>query len=82
MKDIIDMCPAWYKIVLIFNATLIAVSFILPPRGIIDPSVLAGVGEIFGGAFLGLLPGVVKNAKNVKVSKGDTSIEVSSEDND
>lgn len=47
----------WLGFILaIFGIVLISVSFIVPPLGIIDASVLAAIGEIFtfSGALLGL----------------------------
>lgn len=47
----------WLGFILaIFGMILISVSFIVPPLGIIDASVLAAIGEIFtfSGALLGL----------------------------
>lgn len=76
MKDIISSTPIWYQCMLIFNALLILVSFFLPPVGVIDSSVLTAVGELGGFALLGMLPGIIKSAKNIKVQKGNTSFEV------
>lgn len=43
-------------VVVLFGLALIALAFFVPPRGSIDPSVLAAFGEIltFAGAILGL----------------------------
>ena len=55
---------------------LIIISFILPPTGEIDPSVLQGVGEIFG--FLGLYTVVLAIEKGTGASfrKGDVEVEI------
>lgn len=81
MRDIIDCTPTWYKWCIIFNAVLVLVSFFMPPAGVVDPSVLTAIGELGGMTFLGMLPGIVKHAKSVKVEKGDTSIEIESKSN-
>lgn len=84
MKRLIDIFKR-AKLGWTFSAVsilLIISSFILPPTGIIDPSVLAAVGEIFAFATLYKLPDIissVKDGKSVKVSSGDVSVEVSSE---
>ena len=55
---------------------LIIISFILPPTGEIDPSVLKGVGEIFG--FLSLYTVVLAIEKGTGASfrKGDVELEI------
>lgn len=58
---------------------LCVVSFIVPPTGVIDPSVLAAVGEMF--AFAALINGVYMFDKgaDVKIRHGDTTIETTNE---
>lgn len=80
MKDIIKCTPIWYQCAIIFCALLILVSFLLPPLGIIDNSVLIAVGELGGMSLLGFLPGMIKHAKSVKIEKGDTSVEIETKD--
>ena len=55
---------------------LIIISFVLPPTGEIDPSVLKGVGEIFG--FLSLYTVVLAIEKGTGASfrKGDVELEI------
>lgn len=55
---------------------LIIISFILPPTGEIDPSVLQGVGEIFG--FLSLYTVLIAIEKGTAASlkKGDLELEI------
>ena len=59
---------------------LIAGSFFVPPMGVIDGSVLAAVGEIFG--FTALLTGLFAMEKGVdmKVTHGNTIIETNNDD--
>ena len=61
---------------------LLVASFILPPLGIIDNSVLEGVAEIF--AFAGLLTVLraVDNKMGIEFHKGDMSLEISDSDDD
>ena len=60
---------------------LIIISFVLPPTGEIDPSVLKGVGEIFG--FLSLYTVVLAIEKGTGASfkKGDIELDIQ-EDHD
>lgn len=55
---------------------LIVVSFILPPTGAIDPSVLAATGELFAFAALGTVIYAIDKGVGARVTKGDTTIEV------
>lgn len=48
--------------VLIFGILLITASFIVPPLGIIDNSVLTAIGEIF--AYTGAICGIEQLGKN------------------
>ena len=67
-------------IILLFSIGLFVTSFFLPPRGVIDPSVLAAVGEI--GVLYILIFKLqemiqsIKDGKYIKVKHNDTSIEV------
>ena len=56
----------------------------LPPMGIIDGSVLTAVGELLMFGVPAQLPAIIdaaKNGKNIKVTKGDFTAEVSSSEN-
>lgn len=55
---------------------LIVAGFIVPPTGVIDPSVLTGVGELFAFAALAQLPEALEKGNRVSLRKGDTSIDV------
>lgn len=63
----------------VISIIMIIVSFILPPTGVIDSSVLSAVGEL--GIFSTLLriPDLIekiKDGKSVELRKGDASIKV------
>ena len=64
------------------SLTLLVASFILPPLGIIDNSVLEGVAEIF--AFAGLLTVLraIDNKMGIEFHKGDMSLEISDSDDE
>lgn len=59
---------------------LIVVSFLMPPKGEISPSVLRAVGEIFAFATLAVVREAIKEGLSVKASKGDASIEITQKD--
>ena len=61
---------------------LLIASFILPPMGVIDDSVLKAVAEIF--AFAGLLTVLRAIDRNmgIEFKKGDMSLEISDSDDD
>ena len=60
------------------SVLLLIVSFVVPPMGVIDPSVLKGVGELFGFAALLEVPHcmLISNGKKVSIKKGDTEVTV------
>lgn len=54
----------------------------MPPMGVIDGSVLTAVGVLFGFAVLGQIPIIIEVAGYAKISSGNTTIEISKEDED
>lgn len=71
-----------FWICLTVSVLLIVTSFILPPTGVVDTSVLAAVGEIFGFATLGTVIGAIDRGADITLSKGDMSINVDNPDED
>jgi hypothetical protein len=65
-----------FVILTFISVALIVISFFLPPQGVIDPSVFAGVGEIFAFAALGTVIKAIDAEKSVTLSHGDTSITI------
>lgn len=59
---------------------LIIASFIMPPLGVIDSSVLAGVGEIFGFASLFTAWGAIDAGVSAKIERNGTSLSVGDND--
>lgn len=55
---------------------LIVGGFFVPPMGVIDGSVLTGVGELFGFAVLAQLPFVVRSRKAMTIKHGNMSVSV------
>ena len=64
-----------FWICLLTSIGLLVGGFFVPPTGIIDGSVLQGVGLLLGFATLAQLPVVLSSAKSVKLKHGDTSLE-------
>lgn len=62
------------------SIVLIITSFILPPTGMIDPSVLTAAGILFAFATLHKIPEIIssiREGQSVKLTSGDLSVEVS-----
>ena len=66
----------------IVSILLIIAGFIVPPTGIIDGSVLTAVGLLLMFTVVEKIPEAIKAGRNLKISKGDFSAEVSTEKND
>ena len=71
----------WYvHLTMVASIGLIIASFIVPPTGVIDGSVLGGIGELGSMAavftFLAKLPEYIKAGATAKIQRGSTSIEV------
>ena len=59
---------------------LMVASFLVPPTGIIDPSVLAASGELFAFAALYVVLMAVQRGTKASVDKGDTTLTVNDRD--
>ena len=70
-----------FAITLTVSTGLIVAGFIVPPTGVIDPSVLTAVGELFAFAALSQLPFVIRSGKGITLNHGNTSISVNRETN-
>ena len=69
-----------FWVCLAISVTLITVSFLLPPTGKIDPSVLRGVGEIFAFAVLYTVIEALQRGTDVNFHKGDIDITLNNPD--
>ena len=65
-----------FAVCLVVSTGLIVAGFIVPPTGVIDPSVLTAVGELFAFAALSQLPYVIASGKGITLNHGNTSISV------
>jgi hypothetical protein len=66
----------------VISIGLIIASFFIPPLAVIDGSVLAAVGEIFGFAALGEVGAAIERGHTASISHGNTTIEIKKEDDD
>lgn len=64
----------WFWVLSLAAIVLLTASFIVPPTGVIDPSVLAASGEIFGFAALGTVIKAIDKGVDAKVTRGDTTL--------
>lgn len=58
------------------------VSFILPPTGVIDPSVLKFIALLLGFAALGVAGQNLANGKDVVFSHGETEVTIKDDDDE
>lgn len=72
-------------ITLLVSVGLLIASFIVPPLGVISPSVLQGVAELFAFATLFKLPNIIQSisdGKQVTLQHGSTTVTVGSREDD
>ena len=69
-------------ICLAMTIAMFAVSFIIPPRGVIDPSIFKAAGFMFAFASLFELREAIREGLGVKLTHGDTTFEVRDLDKD
>lgn len=62
--------------------TMFAVSMFLPPRGVIDPSIFKAAGFMFAFASLFELREAIREGLGVKLTHGDTTVEIHDLDNE
>ena len=69
-----------FLVCLTTSVILILASFITPPMFIIDGSVLAAVGELFGFAALGEVAAAIERGHSASISHGNTTISINKEE--
>lgn len=72
-----------FYITLAISLLLVVAGFFVPPVGVIDGSVLTAVGLLLMFATLAQIPVILeaaRNGKSIKLTRGDSSIEVNSKD--
>lgn len=82
IKKIDYVTPRWYKILMWTNVVIFLIGFFIPPIGHVDPTALQGLSIITVGGLFGLIPYYLQYGKSVKLTKGDASISINSNDND
>lgn len=70
----------WFYLLAGISVALLVASFIMPPMGVIDSSVLAAVGELFAFASLGAALKAIDKRLNATVTKGDTKLSITQRD--
>lgn len=65
-----------FTLCLVVSIGLIVGGFLVPPTGVIDGSVLKAVGILVIFAVIDMIPKILAAEKNIKISKGDMSIDV------
>ena len=71
-----------FWVCLITSIFLIVTSFFIPPLAVVDGSVLASVGELFGFAALGNIIAAIEKGIDAKVEHNGTSITIGDLDKD
>lgn len=66
----------WFHILTFVSVGLIIASFIVPPTGAIDPTVLGALGEIFAFAGLGTVIKAIDEGVDAKVEHNNTSVTI------
>lgn len=66
----------WFVFFSLVAVGLIVASFIVPPTGIIEPSVIAATGEIFAFAALGTVIKAIDKGVDARVQHRDTSVTI------
>lgn len=87
MKNTIINCVlhnGWFIFFSLVSVGLIIASFLVPPTGVIDGSVLGAVGEIFAFAALGTVIKAIDKGVDAKVQHNNTSLTIGdlNKDND
>ena len=69
-----------FIICLVTSLGLIIASFFIPPLAVVDGSVLAAVGEIFGFAALGEVAAAIERGHSASISHGNTTISINKDE--
>ena len=76
----IDKAAFW--VCLTISVTLLTASFLLPPTGQIDSSVIGAVGELFGFVTLAVVIKALGKGTDVVLHRGDLDISLNNPDSD
>lgn len=76
------LCSFWLRFLTISSVILIVASFIIPPAGIINSSVLGAVGELEILAVIWIIHDAIKKGTGASIQKGDIRIDIDKDDED
>lgn len=80
VKDLMLGMPWYLYLILVLCFGLLVASFIVPPLGAINPTVMQGIAEILGFTWLlyttANIPTFIERGAKIKASYGDASIEI------
>lgn len=71
-----------FWVCLLFSIGLLTASFIIPPTGKIDNSVIQSVGEIFGFAALYVVIEAIGRGSDIILKRGNTEVQMNNPDGD
>lgn len=80
LKNLTKSHKIAFWICLGISTALLVSSFIIPPKGVIDPSVLRGVGEIFAFCCLYTVIEALQRGTDVTLQKGDVNLHLNNPD--
>lgn len=66
-----------FRFTFVLSVLLIVGGFFVPPLGVIDGSVFTAVGLLLMFAVIEKIPEAIKQGRNIKLQKGDSSMEIS-----
>lgn len=83
MKDIVQelISKVAFWVCLGVSLVLLILGFAIPPLGVINPSVLTAVGEIFAFAALAAAIDAIKEGYDAKIKKGEVEINLNNDKN-
>lgn len=85
MKNIVKnyiIKDIWFYVLSLLSIGLIVAGFLVPPLGMIDPSVLTAVGEMLGFGALGVALRVINEHTQASITKGDMEINIGGDSDD
>ena len=71
----------WFYVLTTISLGLLIASWVVPPTGVIDSSVLSATAEIFAFAALGTVIKAIDKGVKASVKKGDTELTVGDNNN-
>lgn len=66
----------WFKILSLSSIVLIFISLMLPPQGVIDPSVISATGELLGWGALFSVIKAIDRGKTISMKHGETEVTI------